>query len=62
MALSVLISAWLALYVLDGEGRVLTAPDWLNGTCYPMVIKLALPPAAVVLTLIERSVTSHSSE
>jgi hypothetical protein len=25
MALSVLLSAWLALYVLDGEGRVLTA-------------------------------------
>jgi len=30
-------------------------------TRYPMVIKLALPPAAAVLTLIERSVTSHSS-
>jgi hypothetical protein len=31
-------------------------------TRYPIVIKLALPPAAAVLMLIERSVNNHSSE
>jgi hypothetical protein len=34
----------------------------VQSTRYPMVIKLALPPAAAVLMLIDRSVTSHSSE
>ena len=28
---------------------------------YPIVIRLALPPAAAVFVLIERSATSHSS-
>jgi len=52
---------WRALRRFAGGGKVVFAVDCLPRNIYPIIKRFALPPAAAVFVLTERSCTSHSS-